>query len=35
MNFNPEPATLPDGATIGPVSFRFRGQMNRSARLTG
>src|SRR5215211_4709202 len=25
MNFNQEPATLPDGATIGPVSFRFRG----------
>jgi beta-galactosidase len=24
MNFNQEPATLPDGATIGPVSFELR-----------
>jgi beta-galactosidase len=25
MNFNQEPATLPDGSTIGPVSFQLRG----------
>jgi beta-galactosidase len=25
MNFNQEPATLPDGSTIGPVSFELRG----------
>ena len=25
MNFNQEPATLPDGTTIGPVSFQLRG----------
>ncbi|MEA2583903.1 MAG: beta-galactosidase [Thermomicrobiales bacterium] len=31
MNFNQEPATLPDGSTMGPVSFRLRGQVVRPA----
>jgi hypothetical protein len=26
MNFNQEPATLPDGSTLGPVSFDIRGE---------
>jgi beta-galactosidase len=32
-NFNQEPATLPDGTTMGPVSFWFRGQVDRSAHV--
>jgi beta-galactosidase len=31
MNFNQDPAALPDGSTMGPVSFRLRGQVVRPA----